>query len=194
MKPSFAATVRADLESQVHDNYRRSWTYWPRVVAKALVTPAIHVVLVFRISSLLYQNVLTRPLAFVLRGLTIVWGGTEIHPSARIGPGLCLMHSQSVVIGPGVVIGANARIAHGVGIGADAGRGAAEGTSGYPTVGDDVMFAAFSAVLGPVTIGDHAVVGAQSLVMRDVPSYALVMGSPARKVRMLDEPLEGAAP
>jgi serine O-acetyltransferase len=188
----FFQTIVADLESQVHDTYKSGPTYWPRVILKALITPAIHVVVLYRISALLYQHPLTRPLAFLLRSATIVWGGTEIHPDARIGPGLCLVHSQSVVIGAGVEIGANARIAHGVGIGADAGRGTPQNT-GFPVIGDDVEFAAFSAVLGPVSIGSHAVIGAQSLVMRDVPPYALVMGSPGRTVRKLDEPSDPEA-
>lgn len=182
-------TIVADLESHVADGYKLlGSTYWPRVIGKALVTPAIHVVVLYRISAVLYQNVLTRPFAFVLRSLAIVWAGTEIHPSAKIGPGLCLVHSQSVVIGPGVTIGANARIAHGVGIGSDAGRVTSSNHSGFPVIGDGVEFAAFSAVLGPVTIGDRAVIGAQSLVMRDVPASSLVMGSPARVVRKLDVP------
>lgn len=190
----FFKTILADLESQVHDAYKGGPTYWPRVISKALISPAVHVVVLFRISALLYQHTLTRPLAFLLRSISIVWGGTEIHPAARIGPGLCLVHSQAVVIGAEVEIGSNARIAHGVGIGSDTrpGRGTPE-PLGLPVIGDDVEFAAFSAVLGPVTIGSHSVIGAQSLVMRDVPPYAVVMGSPARTVRKLDEPAEPEA-
>ena len=88
-----------------------------RVVAKALFTPAIHVTVLYRISAALYRFPLTLPLAFGLRTFAIIWAGTEIHPSVKIGPGLCIVHSQKVVIGPGVVIGSNLRIHHGCTIG-----------------------------------------------------------------------------
>ncbi|MEO6606715.1 MAG: hypothetical protein ABIN55_14015, partial [Aeromicrobium sp.] len=120
------------------------------------------------------------------RGFTIVWGGTEIHPSASIGPGFCLVHSQKVVIGADVRIGRDVRISHGVSIGGDTGRGGPGEPVGSPVLGNDVTVSLDSIILGPVTVGDGAVVGAQALVVRDVPAFAVVAGSPARVVRIIE--------
>lgn len=184
-------TVLADMESHV-DSKQSGPVYWAKVIGKALFAPAVHVVLLYRLSHLLYGNVVTRPLAYILRSVAIVWGGTEIHPAAQIGPGFCLVHSQKVLIAGGVTIGANARVSHGVSIGGDTGRNGNVDLAGWPVIGDDVTIGLDAIVLGPVTIGDGAVVGAQSMVVRDVPPRAVVMGSPARVVRMLDQPGDDA--
>ncbi len=181
-------TIIADVRSNVDHTRRSGLGYWARVFGKLLFTPTVQVVVMFRISTALYKFPPTRPFAFILRSMAVVWGGTELHPAAQIGPGLCLIHSQKVLIADGVKIGKDARISHGVSIGGDTGRGAA-GIVGYPVLGDNVTIALDSIVLGPVTIGDGAVISAQSLVVRDVPARAVVAGSPARVVRML-EPVE----
>lgn len=178
-------TILADLRAHVHPQLPPV-LYWTTLVGKSLVTPAIHVVVLYRLSTVLYRFPPTRPLSFVLRSIAIVWGGTEIHPGAEIGPGLRLMHSQKVVIAGGVRIGSNVRISHGVSIGSDTGRSAAK-SAGNPVIGDDVTIALDSIVLGAVTIGDRARISAQSLVVRDVPAGGVVAGSPARLVGR-DEP------
>ena len=178
-------TIIADMRSHVSPNYTGLF-YWSAVFGKALLNPAIHVTILYRIGSTLYRVPVLRPLSFLLRSVSVVWGGTEIHPSAQIGPGLCLVHSMKIVIGPGVVIGANARISHGVSIGAVTGPTAGE--RGLPVIGDNVTVALDAVVMGPLTVGDGAVVSVGSLVVRDVPALAVVAGSPARTVRRLDEP------
>lgn len=181
-------TILADMTSHIDSSKRTGLDYWARVIGKLLFTPAVQVVVVYRISALLYRNPLTRPLAFILRSFTIVWGGTEIHPAAVIGPGFCLVHSQKVLIGEGVRIGRDVRISHGVSIGGDPGRGGPSTYAGWPTLGDGVTIALDAIVLGPVTIGDGAFVSAQSFVVKDVPPRGVVAGSPARLVRRLDDP------
>lgn len=180
-------TIKSDLRAQVSANYGDGVGFWVRVLGKSLVSPAAHVVVLFRLSQLLYRSPLARPLAFALRGLTVVWGGTEIHPSTAIGPGLCLVHSQKVIIGPGVTIGRNARLGQGVTIAGDKGPVAPGSRQGFPVIGDDVTVALDAVVLGPVTIGDGAFVAAQSLVLHDVPAGAVVRGSPAAVVRYADD-------
>ena len=178
----------------MHTNYGSGLGFWVRVAGKALTSPAAQVAVLFRLSQVLYRWLPTRPLAFVLRGMTVVWGGTEIHPGATIGPGLLLVHSQKVIIGPGVTIGRNARIGQGVTIAGDKGPPAPGSRQGIPVLGDDVTVAVDAIVLGPVTIGDGAVVGAQSLVLHDVPAGAVVRGSPATVVRYVAAPAERRSP
>lgn len=184
-------TIIADVRSNVDHTRREGLNYWARVFGKLLFAPAVQVVVIYRISAALYRFRITRPFAFILRSFTIVWGGTEIHPGAVVGPGMCLVHSQKVLIGAGVTIGSDVRISHGVSIGGDTGRGAS-GVVGWPVLGDGVTIALDSIILGAVTIGDGAVISAQSFVVRDVPAHALVAGSPARVVRHLDAPEDNA--
>ena len=179
----FWATMRADLGSHVSTADGTGVSYCARVGAKALVSPAVHVVVLYRLSHVLAQFLPTRPLAFILRGLTVVWGGTEIHPDAQIGSGLRLLHSQKVIIGGGVTIGSDARIHQGVTLAGDPGRGSTNAVFGWPVLGDRVTVGADAIVMGPVHVGDGAVIGAKSLVIHDVPAGATVVGSPARVIR-----------
>lgn len=180
-------TIKADLRAQVHTNYGNGIAFWIRVIGKSIASPAVHVTVMVRVSQALYRWPLTRPLSFVIRGLTVVWGGTEIHPDTHIGPGLCIVHSQKVIIGPGVTIGRNFRIGQGVTIAGDKGPVAPGSRQGFPVIGDDVTVSMDAIVLGPVHVGNGAFVGAQSLVLRDVPACTMVRGSPATVTRHLDQ-------
>lgn len=176
-------TVVADLKASVDTARYPGILFALVILGRLLVTPAVQVVIVYRLSAVLYQWRLLRPLAFLLRMFTIVWGGTEIHPDAKIGPGLRLVHSHKVVIGEGVIIGRNARICHGVSIGGDLGRKVG---IACPRIGDGVMVGVDAYILGPVTVGDRATIGAKSLVTKDVPAGAIVRGIPARVVGTSD--------
>lgn len=179
-------TIMADLKSNVSEE-RPLISFWARVIGKLLFAPAVQVVVLYRFSAALYGFLPTRPLAYVLRSVAIVWGGTEIHPAAQIGPGFCLVHSQKILIAKGVRIGKNVRISHGVSIGGDTGRGSTASMRGWPIIGDDVTIALDAIVLGPVTVGDGAFIVAQAFVVRDVPARTVVAGSPARVVRRLTD-------
>jgi serine O-acetyltransferase len=180
-------TIVADAMSHIDRSQHSGLDAAVRALGKLLITPAVQVVLVYRISHVLAGHLLTRPLAYLLRSFTVVWGGTEIHPDAEIGPGLCLVHSQKVVIGAGVRIGHDARISHGVSIGGDPGRGSRSTALRWPVIGDGVTIGMDAIIMGGVTVGDGAVIGAQSLVVKDVPARAVVAGSPARVLRVRDE-------
>ena len=182
------ATILADLKAHV-DPRQSTPVFWAKVIGKLVLDPSAQVVVLYRFSHALHRRLVTRPFSFLLRTMAVVWGGTEIHPAAEIGPGFCITHSQMIVIGEGVRIGSHVRISHGVSIGGDPGRGATEALAGWPVIGDGVSVGLHAIVLGPVTVGDHAVISAQALVVRDVPAHGVVAGSPARLVKMLDEDL-----
>ncbi|HUS21041.1 MAG TPA: serine O-acetyltransferase [Aeromicrobium sp.] len=181
-------TIAADIRANVNRELPRTW---PRMMGKLLLAPTVHVVVMYRIGAFLYRWRITRPLAFILRSFSIIWGSTEIHPGAQIGPGLCLVHSMKVVIGNGAVLGEGVRIGQGVTISGDAGRGARNPLRGCPVIGDHVTIGIDAIVMGNVTVGDHSVIGAQALVIHDVPAWCVATGSPARVVRRLNESPEG---
>lgn len=106
--------------------------------------------------------------------------GIEIHPGARIGRGFFIDHGNGVVIGETAEIGENVLMFHQVTL------GNADFTSAgkrHPTVGSHVILGAGAKILGPVTVGDHSVVGAGTIVTKDVPDNAVVVGNPGRVVK-----------
>jgi serine O-acetyltransferase len=103
--------------------------------------------------------------------------GAELSPTAEVGPGLAIPHAaRGVVLGHYVTIGRNSMIFHRVTIGRD-------GPSEPPRLGDDVYVGVGACILGPVTVGAGARVGANAVVIRDVPDRAIVFGVPARVVK-----------
>ncbi|MEU4387703.1 serine acetyltransferase [Promicromonospora sp. NPDC023805] len=116
-------------------------------------------------------------LGSVLKQVNHAITGADIAWSARIGPGLVLWHPTGVVIGPGVVVGRDARIQQGITLGAARSR---TGQDGDPVLGDGVYVGAGARVLGPVRVGDRARIGANAVVLIDVPDDASAVGVPAR--------------
>ena len=122
-----------------------------------------------------------RAIVYVTRALT----GIEIHPGARIGTGFFIDHGSGVVIGETAEVGAGVTIYQGVTLG---GTGDQRGKR-HPTVGDRVTIGSGAKLLGPIMVGDGAKVGANTVVVTDVPEDATVVGNPGHIVR-----LEGRKP
>lgn len=106
--------------------------------------------------------------------------GIEIHPAAKIGYGLFIDHGAGVVVGETTEIGNNVTLFQGVTLG---GTGKEKGKR-HPTIKDDVVIYAGAKILGNIVIGKNAVVGAQSVVLKDVPENATVVGIPAKVVKI----------
>jgi serine O-acetyltransferase len=106
--------------------------------------------------------------------------GIEIHPAADIGRGLFIDHGSGVVIGETASIGNDVTLYQGVTLG---GTGFATGKR-HPTVQDNVTIGSGAKLLGPITIGHGAKIGANSVVVTDVPPNTTVVGNPGHPVRV----------
>ena len=179
--------ILSDLKAHVNASENQGIKFWAMVFAKALFSPGAHAGIIYRISHQLWLNPITRPLAFVLKYFSVIYCTAEIYPSVKIGPGFCVSHSQMVLIGNLVQIGANFRISPGVMISSDAGAVSSEARKGIPTIGDNVFIGMQTSVVGAVKIGDNASVAAHSLVIKDVPANTLVGGVPAKVLKVLSE-------
>lgn len=108
----------------------------------------------------------------------------ELPWKTRVGPGLRLDHGQGLVVNDHTVIGKNCLLRHAITIG---NKQRADGSySGSPVIGDGVDIGAQVVILGEVKVGDRAVIGAGSVVTKDVPAGTVVAGNPARVLRMRD--------
>ncbi len=106
--------------------------------------------------------------------------GIEIHPAAQIEGGLFIDHGTGVVIGETSIIGKNCTLYQGVTLG---GTGKDTGKR-HPTLCDNVMISAGAKILGPIVLGEGCKIGANSVVLKDVPAGATVVGIPGRVVRI----------
>jgi serine O-acetyltransferase len=144
-----------------------------------LFSPRLLPVLIYRISHGLYRHHLF-PLAKAFSFINHFLFGIEIASACPIGPGLFFPHPQGCVIGAWS-IGSNAIIFQGVTLGArELDFNLSQATR--PTIGNDVTIGAGAKVLGGVILGDHCCVGANSVVLMDLPNASLAVGAPARIV------------
>jgi len=148
--------------------------------------PGVHALAFHRVAHRLWGAgwvATARVLSHVSRFLT----GIEIHPAARLGPGLFIDHGMGVVIGETAEIGDDVTLYQGVTLG---GTGFATGKR-HPTVEDNVTIGSGAKLLGPITIGHGAKIGANSVVIHDVPANSTVVGNPGHPVRVEGRRPEG---
>ena len=149
------------------------------VIEVVLCYGGLHAIWLHRIAHALFVRgwvLIPRLISNFGRFLT----GIEIHPGATIGEGLFIDHGTGIVIGETAEIGRNVTLYQGVTLG---GTGKEKGKR-HPTLGNNVVVASGAKVLGSFTVGDHAKIGAGSVVLRPVPAHATVVGIPGRIVVM----------
>ena len=144
-----------------------------------LTYPSIRALSRHRRANWLYRHGL-KLLARIVSQRTRKITGIEIHPAAKIAPGVFIDHGEGVVIGETAEVGTGTVLYQGCTLG---GTGKEHGKR-HPTVGENCVISAGAKVLGNITVGDYAKVGAGAVVLRDVPAHATVVGVPGHIVRI----------
>lgn len=146
--------------------------------------PGLHAIWFYRVAHWFWTHEfywLGRLTSHIGRALT----GIEIHPGAKIGPGFFIDHGMGVVIGETAEVGANVTLYHGVTLGGTSWKKGKR----HPTVEDDVVVGSGAKILGPITIGARTRVGANAVVVKDVPPDSVVVGVPGHITHRHGEPV-----
>jgi serine O-acetyltransferase len=171
------AAIRADLRAAVtRDPAARGR------IDVVLSYPGFHALVAHRFIHALHCagiSLLPRFLSNIVRMVT----GVEIHPGAKIEGGVFIDHGMGVVIGETAEIGGGSTLYQGVTLGGTS----LDRVKRHPTIGRDVVIGVGAAVLGPIRVGDGARIGGGSVVIKDVPPYATVVGVPAREVKRIED-------
>jgi serine O-acetyltransferase len=149
-----------------------------------LLEAGVWAVVVYRIGRFLLSvrlpvlNILCRLASLVLFKFSEAFLGVSLPPGVAVGSGLHIGHTGLIVINYGVKIGKNFTMTHGVTIGT-----LGIGKLGAPEIGNDVFVGAGAKILGKIKVGDRARIGANAVVVKDVPDNATAVGVPARVIR-----------
>jgi serine O-acetyltransferase len=148
-----------------------------RLAEPFLYFKGFHALQTHRVAHCLWNND-RRSMALFFQNRVSVEFAADIHPAARMGQGIMLDHATGLVIGETAVVGNNVSILQSVTLG---GTGKEDGDR-HPKVGDGVLISAGAKILGNISIGEGAKVGAGSVVLQDVPPHTTVAGVPAKVV------------
>jgi len=143
-----------------------------------LIYSGLHAIVAYRITHVLW-NMKLKFLARFLAQIARFFTGIEIHPAAQIGKGLFIDHGMGVVIGETAIVGDNVILFQGVTLG---GTGKETGKR-HPTLEDNIVVGTGAKVLGNITIGSYSYIGANAVVLRDVPPNSTVVGVPGHVTR-----------
>ena len=152
-----------------------------------LCYPGVHALAFHRVAHAIWRRGWTIPARFLShmgRFLT----GIEIHPAAKLGPGLFIDHGMGVVIGETAEVGENVTLLQGVTLGGTSLRREKR----HPTLGDNVVVGAGAKIIGAFKIGDGSRIGAGSVVVREVPMNSVVVGVPGRVTYRDGQRVEGS--
>ncbi len=169
-RPGLLAILREDLETAMAQDPAAT-----SMLEVACTYPGVHAVWGYRIGHCLWRRGLRLP-ARLLQNFIRFTTGVDIHPAARIGRRLFIDHASGIVIGQTAEVGEDVLIFHQVTLG---GVTMSPGKR-HPTVGNGVVIGAGAKVLGPITLDNHSRIGANAVVIANVPEDTVAVGVPAK--------------
>jgi serine O-acetyltransferase len=149
----------------------------PSTLQVVFAYPGVHAIWGHRVSRWLWERG-AKVTARTLGEVTRIFTGVDIHPGAILGTGVFIDHATGVVIGETAEVGDDVTIFHGVTLG---GTGRETGKR-HPTIGDRVVIGAGAKVLGAIKVGDDSRIGANAVVVKEVPSSSVVVGVPGQAI------------
>ena len=157
----------------------------PASIASKLLTGqgTVQTVAIARLSMACWRSPVTRPFAHLLHRANVVLNSVDIHPSAEIGGGFVLVHGLGTVIGGETRIGRKVTIYQNVTLGA---RNRFVDGRQMPSIGENTMVFAGACILGPIDVGARCHIGANAVVLKDVPDFSVAAGVPAKIVPRRD--------
>jgi|TARA_B110000879_G_scaffold209505_1_gene297380 serine O-acetyltransferase len=171
-EPSLADAALADIDAYFErdpacDNYCRPFLFFKGYLA----------IQAQRFAHYLWSSQRRSMARYIQHGISVLCD-VDIHPAAQLGKGLMVDHATGLVIGETAVVGNNVSLLHGVTLG---GTGNGVGKR-HPKIGEGVLISSGAKILGDITVGDGAKVGAGSVVLESVPAHVTVAGVPAKVV------------
>lgn len=173
---SLCSLIRSDIRAKAE------WLYGEvsrKTALKAFLTDGTGAMILYRLMQWCQAHHL-KPLAMVFNKLNVLFSRCVIGRGATFGPRFVLIHSLGVVINSDVVGGSDVKLEHGVTIGAEKGEA--------PRLGSSIFIGAGAKILGGITIGDNVKIGANAVVLSDVPSNCTAVGIPAKPVTKPGDP------
>lgn len=166
-------TLKSDIEAVLdNDPAARGW------LEVMFTYSGLHAIWAYRVAHWFYTRKIFT-IARIISQISRFFTGIEIHPGAKIGQRLFIDHGMGVVIGETCEIGDDVLLYQGVTLG---GSGKEKGKR-HPTIGNQVVVSSGAKVLGSFTVGDNSVIGANAVVLREVPANSTVVGIPGRIVK-----------
>lgn len=149
---------------------------------RAFIEHSVHIVLLFRLGN--YCNskipIFGKLLRFTIEYLIRILYASDISCKANIGKGFRIMHGHDIVIGSNVVIGEYCKIFNGVTLG---NKNTEIADSKQPTLENNVIISTGAKILGGITIGSNSIIGANSVVINDIPKNSVAVGIPSRVIK-----------
>jgi serine O-acetyltransferase len=178
---SFFESISKDIAriAKYDNNIKKYYLIFKYIV----ISKGFRAIIFYRLINKTKNIILLKNLLFVLN---VICNNIEISYTATIGPGLLIPHGQCIVIGGSCIIGRNVTIQQGVTIGNNLDKNR-DGKM-QPIIGNNVLIAAGAKIIGPVTIGDNSIIGANSVVTSDIPMNSIAVGIPANVIKTVTIP------
>lgn len=156
----------------------------PKIIGTSMLYSSFRAVFLYRLAQSLDRYRLV-PLAILMEKIMHFTCNASIGRKAIIGPGFVIRHVGAIVVGNKTVIGKNCEIRQCVTFGGNLGK-SNYGTT-QPILGDNILVGAGAKILGPVKIGNNSIIGANSVVTRDMPDNSVIAGIPGKVIREIKD-------